>query len=137
MFFMFDHLGTNINFIMGLITVFFSNVVLIKVLVDGDDIKEMNVAWLREHIGVVSQEPVLFATTIAENIRYGRDGVSDEEIQRAAQNANAFNFIDALPDVRTPNQQLVCFFRNDLFDLKCQSDLLTLIALQFVACFLC
>ena len=110
MFFMFDHLGTNINFIMGLITVFFSNVVLIKVLVDGNDIKEMNVAWLREHIGVVSQEPVLFATTIAENIRYGRDGVSDEEIQRAAQNANAFNFIDALPDVRTPNQQLVCFF---------------------------
>lgn len=107
---MFDHLGTNINFIMGLITVFFSNVVLIKVLVDGNDIKEMNVAWLREHIGVVSQEPVLFATTIAENIRYGRDGVSDEEIQRAAQNANAFNFIDALPDVRTPNQQLVCFF---------------------------
>ena len=70
----------------------------------------MNVAWLREHIGVVSQEPVLFATTIAENIRYGRDGVSDEEIQRAARNANAFNFIDALPDVRTPNQQIVCFF---------------------------
>ena len=68
-------------------------------LVDGNDIKQMNVAWLREHIGVVSQEPCLFATTIAENIRYGRDGVSDEDIIRAARNANAFNFIDALPDV--------------------------------------
>ena len=60
----------------------------------------MNVSWLRENIGVVSQEPILFATTIAENIRYGRDGVTDEEIERAARNANAFKFIDALPDVR-------------------------------------
>ena len=68
-------------------------------LIDGNDVKEMNVAWLRDHIGVVSQEPVLFATTIAENIRYGREGVSDEDIIRAARNANAFNFIDALPDV--------------------------------------
>ncbi len=67
---------------------------------DGHDIKEMNVAWLRENIGVVSQEPVLFATTIAENIRYGREGVKDEEIEWAARNANAFNFIDALPEVR-------------------------------------
>ena len=70
----------------------------------------MNVAWLREHIGVVSQEPVLFATTIAENIRYGRDGVSDEEIERAARNANAFNFIDALPDVCILNQKKVHIF---------------------------
>ena len=77
---------------------------------NGNDTKEMNVAWLREHIGVVSQEPVLFATTIAENIRYGRDGVSDEEIERAARNANAYNFIDALPDVCIPNRIIVHIF---------------------------
>ena len=42
---------------------------LIKVVVDGHDIRSLNLKWLREHIGVVSQEPVLFDTTIAENIR--------------------------------------------------------------------
>ncbi len=75
-----------------------------QVLVDGNDIKNVNVTWLREHIGVVSQEPTLFATTIAENIRYGRDGVTNEEIETAARNANAFAFIDALPDVSTRMQ---------------------------------
>ena len=44
------------------------------VAVDGNDVKELNVHWLRDQIGVVGQEPVLFSNTIAENIRYGRDG---------------------------------------------------------------
>ena len=47
---------------------------------------------------MVSQEPVLFATTIAENIRYGRDGVTQEEIESAAKAANAHSFISELPD---------------------------------------
>lgn len=47
----------------------------------------------------MSQEPVLFATTIAENIRYGREDISDAEIERAAKEANAFDFISRLPDV--------------------------------------
>ena len=55
--------------------------------------------WLREHIGVVSQEPVLFDTTIEENIRYGKDGCTDEEIIEAAKKANAHNFIMDLPKV--------------------------------------
>ena len=68
-------------------------------MVDGIDIREMNLNHLRQHIGVVSQEPVLFGTTIAENIRYGKDGATQEEIEAAAQMANAHNFIMNLPHV--------------------------------------
>ena len=63
----------------------------------GVNIKELNVKWLRSHIGVVSQEPVLFDTTIADNIRYGREDATVEEIQEAAKNANAHDFIMELP----------------------------------------
>ena len=69
-----------------------------SVLVDGRDVKSLNLKWLRSQIGVVSQEPVLFATTIAENIRYGREGVTQEEIESAAHAANAHNFIMSLPN---------------------------------------
>ncbi|XP_071416995.1 ATP-binding cassette sub-family B member 5 isoform X5 [Pithys albifrons albifrons] len=69
-----------------------------EITLDGRDIRTLNVKWLRENIGIVSQEPVLFATTIAENIRYGRGDISDAEIERAAKEANAFDFISRLPD---------------------------------------
>lgn len=72
-----------------------------SVTVDGVDIRQLNIKWLRQRIGVVSQEPVLFATTIAENIRYGRDGVTQQEIEQAAKEANAHNFINKLPLVTT------------------------------------
>jgi ATP-binding cassette subfamily B (MDR/TAP) protein 1 len=68
-----------------------------QVLIDGHDVKNINVRWLRKCIGVVSQEPVLFATTIAENIRYGNEDVTDEQITEAAKQANAHNFIMTLP----------------------------------------
>ena len=61
--------------------------------------RDLNIKWLRQQIGVVSQEPVLFATTIRENILFGRDGVTQEDVERAAQAANAHNFISQLPDV--------------------------------------
>ncbi|XP_043397021.1 ATP-dependent translocase ABCB1 isoform X2 [Chelonia mydas] len=70
----------------------------VKITLDGRDIRTLNVKWLREHIGLVSQEPILFATTIAENIRYGREGITDSEIEKAAKEANAFDFISRLPD---------------------------------------
>lgn len=70
-----------------------------KVTVDGYDIRNLNLKWLREQIGVVSQEPVLFATTIAENIRYGKDGVTQDDIERATKMANAHDFIKSLPQV--------------------------------------
>ncbi|NWW63711.1 MDR1 protein, partial [Ifrita kowaldi] len=69
-----------------------------EITLDGRDIRTLNTKWLRENIGIVSQEPVLFATTIAENIRYGREDISDAEIERAAKEANAFDFISRLPD---------------------------------------
>ncbi|XP_062600445.1 ATP-dependent translocase ABCB1-like isoform X1 [Saccostrea cucullata] len=69
-----------------------------EVCLDNNNLKTLNVGWLRKHIGIVSQEPVLFATTIAENIRYGKEGVTDEEIQAACRMANAHEFIMKFPD---------------------------------------
>uniref|UniRef100_A0A8C5JL82 Phosphatidylcholine translocator ABCB4 n=1 Tax=Junco hyemalis TaxID=40217 RepID=A0A8C5JL82_JUNHY len=68
------------------------------VTLDGQDIKSLNIRYLREVIGVVNQEPVLFATTIAENIRYGREDVTMEEIEKATKEANAYDFIMKLPN---------------------------------------
>lgn len=76
--------------------------------IDGHDIRSLNVRYLREMIGVVSQEPILFATTIAENIRYGRPDVTQEEIEQAAREANAYDFIMNLPEVWLPT---VCAYR--------------------------
>ncbi|XP_023573757.1 phosphatidylcholine translocator ABCB4 isoform X2 [Octodon degus] len=69
----------------------------VKISIDGQDIRSLNVRYLREIIGVVSQEPVLFSTTIAENIRYGRGNVTMDEIRRAVKEANAYEFIMKLP----------------------------------------
>ena len=66
--------------------------------VGGYDVRQLNLRWLRSNIGVVSQEPILFATTIAENIRYGREDISEEEMIAAAEAANAHSFISTLPD---------------------------------------
>lgn len=79
------------------------NEISFQVELDGHDIQTLNIGWLRSHIGVVGQEPVLFQTTIAENIRYGRDGVSLEEIHQAARLANAHDFITKLPQVTKIN----------------------------------
>uniref|UniRef100_UPI0037E91357 ATP-dependent translocase ABCB1 n=1 Tax=Semicossyphus pulcher TaxID=241346 RepID=UPI0037E91357 len=69
-----------------------------SVHIDGHDIRSLNIRYLREMIGVVSQEPILFATTIAENIRYGRLDVTQKEIEQATKEANAYDFIMTLPD---------------------------------------
>ncbi|KAG5186951.1 multidrug resistance protein 4, partial [Tribonema minus] len=68
------------------------------VLLDGRDLRELNVHWLRQQIGLVSQEPVLFSGTIAENIMYGREGASMDDVVAAARMANAHAFIAAFPD---------------------------------------
>ncbi|XP_007888070.1 bile salt export pump isoform X2 [Callorhinchus milii] len=67
------------------------------VTLDGHDIRSLNIQWLRSLIGVVEQEPVLFATTIVENIRYGCDKVTMDDIIKATKEANAYNFIMELP----------------------------------------
>lgn len=67
------------------------------VYIDGMKITDINTKKLRSFIGVVGQEPVLFAATIAENIRYGNPSVSNEEIEKAAKIANCHKFISKLP----------------------------------------
>ena len=73
-------------------------------LLDGEDISQMNVAWLRSQMGIVSQEPVLFDTSIGENIAYGDNTreVSMSEVVAAARGANIHQFISSLPDVCPP-----------------------------------
>jgi ABC-type multidrug transport system fused ATPase/permease subunit len=67
--------------------------------VDGHDVRSLNLNWLRSHIGVVGQEPVLFGASIAENIRYGCETASKEDVIKAAKDANAHDFIMKLPQV--------------------------------------
>ena len=68
---------------------------------DGTDLKNLNIRWLRSQIGIVSQEPVLFDASIADNIRYGANfrDVSDEEVIEAAKAANIHSFVESLPQV--------------------------------------
>ncbi|KAI3444981.1 hypothetical protein Pfo_001646 [Paulownia fortunei] len=68
-----------------------------KVLIDGIDLREFQLNWIRSKIGLVSQEPVLFTASIKDNIAYGKDGATLEEIRDAAELANAKYFIDKLP----------------------------------------
>lgn len=70
-----------------------------KVLIDGINLKKMRLGWIREKIGLVSQEPVLFATSIKENILYGRSGATREEIRKSIKLANASKFIRKLTQV--------------------------------------
>jgi ATP-binding cassette subfamily B protein len=65
---------------------------------DGRDLRELDPSWLREQVGVVSQEPMLFACSIAENIRYGRPYATDEEVREAARAANAHDFIEGFAE---------------------------------------
>jgi ABC-type multidrug transport system fused ATPase/permease subunit len=66
----------------------------------GHDIKSLNLQWFRDQIGYVSQEPTLFATTIAKNIAFGVDDgrVTQQEIQEAAMIANCHDFIMSFPN---------------------------------------
>jgi ATP-binding cassette subfamily B protein len=68
------------------------------VTLDGVDVRDLDKAALRQHIGVALQEPVLFSGTIRENIRYGRPDATEEEVVAAAKAAQADEFIVALPD---------------------------------------
>jgi ATP-binding cassette subfamily B protein len=69
-----------------------------EVRIDGHDLRSYRVVDVRDQFAVVLQEPVLFSTSIAENIAYARPGASDPEIAAAARAAGADTFIDALPD---------------------------------------
>jgi ABC-type multidrug transport system fused ATPase/permease subunit len=69
-----------------------------RVTIDGIDVREMPLKRLRESISIVTQEPILFSSSVAENIRYGKLNASQEEIVAAAQAAQARDFIEQMPE---------------------------------------
>jgi len=99
-----------------------------RVLVDGHDVRDVQMASLRSQIGVVLQDTFLFSGTVADNIRYGRLEATDEEVRAAARIVNADSFIDRLPQgFQTPvmergsnfslgQRQLIAFARAVLAD---------------------
>ena len=69
-----------------------------RVLIDGADVRDLRLGPLRAAVGMVSQDPFLFSTTVRENIAYGRPDATEDEIRAAARMAQAEAFIEALPD---------------------------------------
>lgn len=69
-----------------------------RILIDGQDIAHVTQTSLRRQVAYVAQEPMLFHRSIRENIAYGRPEASDAEVERAAREANAWEFIERLPD---------------------------------------
>ena len=68
-----------------------------RVLLDGRDLRTLDAGWLRRQIGTVAQEPVLFSSSVADNIRYGKRGASDAEVEAAARAANCHDFVARFP----------------------------------------
>jgi ATP-binding cassette subfamily B (MDR/TAP) protein 1 len=68
-----------------------------EVTLDGVDIRRLQLKWLRAQMGLVSQEPALFAMSIRENILFGKEDATEEEVVAAAKAANAHSFISQLP----------------------------------------
>lgn len=65
---------------------------------DGVNIRSLSAAWLRRQIAVVNQEPLLFATSLIDNIRYGKPNASMDEVMSAAKDARCSLFIESFPD---------------------------------------
>ncbi|CAF3963821.1 unnamed protein product [Rotaria sp. Silwood1] len=70
-----------------------------QLLLDGIDIRKLNLHWVRSHFGLVSQEPILFDLTIAENIAYGLENIPMNDIINAARKANIHQFVEQLPQI--------------------------------------
>jgi ABC-type multidrug transport system fused ATPase/permease subunit len=69
-----------------------------RITIDGVDLRELTLKSLRQHIGIVAQEPLLLSGSIAENLRYGRPDATDADVREAARLAFATEFIERLPD---------------------------------------
>jgi ATP-binding cassette subfamily B protein len=89
--------GAGKSTLMALLTRFYDPLAG-QILLDGVDLRDFRLADLRRQFGIVLQEPVLFSTSISENIAYGRPGVRGDEIEAAARAANVHDFIAALPE---------------------------------------
>ncbi|GMU00235.1 hydrophobic compound transporter HcuC [Corallococcus caeni] len=69
-----------------------------QLLLDGRPLPSLDPSWLRRHVGMVAQEPLLFSCSIADNIRYGRPDATEAQVEAAARAANAHDFIQRFPD---------------------------------------
>lgn len=69
-----------------------------RITLDGTDLRDIDIYWLREQIGYVGQEPVLFATTLRENLLFGKEDATQEEIDSALRKAEAYEFVNSLKD---------------------------------------
>ncbi|CAA6658776.1 unnamed protein product [Spirodela intermedia] len=87
-----------------------------KVMIDGKDIRRLNLKSLRLKIGLVQQEPALFAGSIFDNIVYGKDGADEDEVVAAARAANVHDFISSLPDGYKTAKQRIAIARAVLKD---------------------
>jgi ATP-binding cassette subfamily B protein len=94
-----------------------------EILLDGTDIRDLNLQELRAHFGIVLQDPFLFSGTIADNVRLGTKGINNEQIRRALDHVNLGGFVQSLPDgishevrergatLSTGQKQLISFAR--------------------------
>ncbi len=99
-----------------------------KILLDGNDLRELDSRWLRLNLGIVPQEGFLFNDTVAANIRYGRPGATMDDVKAAAKAVGADDFIESLSDgydtqvgerggrLSAGQRQLICFARSLLAD---------------------
>ena len=69
-----------------------------RVLIDGVDAREADPKELRRRVAVVSQDPVIFAASVLDNVRYGRPGASEEQVRDALRDAHALDFVERLPE---------------------------------------
>ena len=69
-----------------------------RVLIDGADLREVELGSLRRAIAITGDDPFLFSTTIRENIAYARPDATEQEVREAARRAQAHDFIERLPD---------------------------------------
>ena len=75
-----------------------TNRLCLQICLDGHNIKDLELHWLRANIGLVGQEPMLMSCSIRENICYGCPEATDEQVYSAAASSNALNFIQQLPE---------------------------------------
>ena len=73
-------------------------ILFLQICVGGKDISAYDRKYLRSQVGLVGQEPVLFDTTVAENISLGKPEATKEEIEKAAKDANAHDFVSSMPE---------------------------------------
>lgn len=85
------------------------------ILIDGQDIKTLDLKFLRTNIGSVSQEPSLFSGTIMDNLRIGKIDATDEEIIEAAKTANVHSFISKLPNQYATEVDFILFHESPFF----------------------